>query len=166
MKKNCQICNEEFTTTRSNTKNCKIHRKLNPSSYCILNNILHRKCCFCMEYKILDDFYPKKNSRGMSWCKSCFNKNNTIIYQKNRGLSRKIDFIKKLGGKCSSCGYNRNIAAMCFHHINPGNKSFQLDMRTLSNNSLEVLYKELEKCIVLCHICHMEQHYPELSGLL
>lgn len=27
-----------------------------------------------------------------------------------------------LGGKCQECGYNKNIAALEFHHINPDEK--------------------------------------------
>lgn len=29
-----------------------------------------------------------------------------------------------LGGKCQECGYNKNIAALEFHHINPDEKEF------------------------------------------
>lgn len=66
-----------------------------------------------------------------------------------------------LGGKCQECGYNKNIAALEFHHINPDEKEFQLDMRHLSNTSIEKLRIEAAKCKLLCANCHRELHNPE-----
>lgn len=28
------------------------------------------------------------------------------------------------GGKCECCGYNKNLSALEFHHINPDEKKF------------------------------------------
>lgn len=47
-----------------------------------------------------------------------------------------MELIESRGGKCEVCGYDKNIAALEFHHINPDEKEFQLDMRHLSNTSL------------------------------
>ena len=100
-----------------------------------------------------------------------YNKNkliygNSYPAQIQRGLKRKIQFIKELGGKCNKCGYNKNIANLCFHHIKPETKKLKLDMRHLSNNSEKTLRKELVKCILLCHNCHNELHHPQLDNLL
>lgn len=57
------------------------------------------------------------------------NNNNNYGNQKLRGLKRKYEAILKKGGKCENCGYNENISALDFHHINPEDKEFQLDMR-------------------------------------
>lgn len=62
--------------------------------------------------------------------------------QKLRGLKRKLELVKSRGGKCELCGYDRNIAVLEFHHINPDEKEFQLDMRHLSNTSLERLKRK------------------------
>jgi hypothetical protein len=86
--------------------------------------------------------------------------------QQTRGLRNKIHFIKLLGGKCENCGYKKNIAALCFHHKDPSKKNFQIDLRAMSNNRIEVLNNEIEKCQLLCHNCHMELHNPELNDLL
>lgn len=59
--------------------------------------------------------------------------------------------------------YDKNIAALEFHHINPDEKEFQLDMRHLSNTSLERLQNEVNKCQLLCANCHREVHNPELE---
>lgn len=54
------------------------------------------------------------------------------------------------------------MAALEFHHINPDEKEFQIDMRHFSNNSLEKLQTELDKCILLCANCHREEHNTDL----
>lgn len=67
------------------------------------------------------------------------------------------------GGKCEKCGYNHNIAALDFHHLNPKEKEFAIDLRKFSNMSLEKLQKELDKCILVCANCHRELHNPDLT---
>lgn len=89
--------------------------------------------------------------------------NNNYEQQKLRGLKRKIDAINQRNGKCEICGYNKNIAVLEFHHINPNEKLFQLDMRHFSNTNLESLQLELNKCKLLCANCHREEHNPELT---
>lgn len=81
--------------------------------------------------------------------------------QKKRGLERKIFLVKKLGGKCKRCGYANNLAGLVFHH-NSG-KEFKLDARSLSNRKLGPILKEVAKCQLLCHNCHMEVHNPNLD---
>lgn len=60
------------------------------------------------------------------------------------------------------CGYDRNLAALTFHHIG-SDKDFKLDMRSLSNRTLEVVLTEAEKCILVCQNCHAELHNPHLD---
>jgi hypothetical protein len=81
--------------------------------------------------------------------------------QKKRGLERKLEFVQKLGGKCSRCGYATNIAGLSFHHIS--NKKFQLDVRAFSNRKIEPILQEIDKCVLLCHNCHAEIHNPGLD---
>lgn len=91
---------------------------------------------------------------------------NNVVAQYQRGLKRKLHLIKMLGGKCSRCGYNKNITALCFHHIEPSKKNLRLDMRRLSNNSMKVLLAEVSKCSLLCHNCHCELHHPKYDNIL
>lgn len=88
---------------------------------------------------------------------------NNYDYQKLRGLKRKLELIELKGGKCEMCGYCKNVAAFDFHHINPKEKSFQLDMRHLSNQSMSVIIEEFKKCKLLCANCHREIHSSELE---
>jgi hypothetical protein len=92
-------------------------------------------------------------------CKNSVNQSYNL--QQARGWKRKILCVKKLGGRCSVCGYNRNFAALTFHHKNPNKKKFQLDIRSLSNRKMDIINKEIKKCILVCNNCHAEIHYPK-----
>lgn len=87
---------------------------------------------------------------------------NNYENQKLRGLKRKYEAILAHGGGCKICGYNRNIGVLEFHHRNPDEKEFQIDMRAFSNTNLEKLQKELNKCDLLCSNCHRELHCSDL----
>ena len=89
--------------------------------------------------------------------------NNYYENQKERGIKRKYEYILSRGGKCERCGYNKNIAALEFHHKHPEEKEFQIDARKFANTSMETLKKELDKCSILCSNCHREIHYPDLN---
>lgn len=95
------------------------------------------------------------------YCKSKFHYPVNIDSQKNRGTTRKIYFVNLLGGKCSMCGYNKCLDALCFHHIK--DKSFTLDKSKLRSKSLKSLEEEIKKCNLLCSNCHMEAHHPDLQ---
>ena len=81
--------------------------------------------------------------------------------QQVRGRRRKLKLIKLYGNKCGVCGYDKNYAALEFHHKVPAEKSFQLDLRSLSNRSWEVILEEANKCLLLCSNCHAEHHNPD-----
>ena len=90
---------------------------------------------------------------------------NTKYSQKKdyHGTMIKYYLIKQRGGKCEKCGYDSNISALQFHHIDPSTKEFTLDARTLERTSDEVILQEFNKCILLCSNCHSEHHHPELN---
>lgn len=96
-------------------------------------------------------------------CKNAHNNKRYQTYdkQQERGRKRRKQLIDAKGGKCECCGYDKNYAALCFHHLDPSEKEFQLDLRKCSNSTLASLIKEAEKCQLLCHNCHMEVHYPD-----
>ena len=81
--------------------------------------------------------------------------------QQVRGRKRKLELIKLKGNECELCGYNKNYAALEFHHETLVEKSFQLDLRSLSNRSWEVILIEVKKCQLLCSNCHAEHHNPD-----
>jgi len=81
--------------------------------------------------------------------------------QQRRGRERKLELINLKGAKCEYCGYKKNFAALEFHHPNPNEKDFQLDIRTLSNRRRDVVMVEAKKCLLLCSNCHAEEHNPD-----
>ena len=90
---------------------------------------------------------------------------NTKYSQKKdyHGSLIKYYLIQQRGGKCEKCGYDKNMAALEFHHLHPEEKEFTLDSRNLERHSDEEILKEFDKCILLCANCHAEFHHPELD---
>ena len=91
------------------------------------------------------------------------NKHQNYAAQQRRGYERRAELIKLKGGRCEICGYDRNQAALSFHHLEPASKSFQIDLRKCSNSSWDMLLIEAEKCRLLCLNCHAELHNPTFS---
>jgi hypothetical protein len=63
------------------------------------------------------------------------------------------------GGKCSLCGYDKNISALQFHHKDPEKKDFSISK--VKSSSWKFIKPELDKCILLCSNCHSEIHAKE-----
>ena len=59
------------------------------------------------------------------------------------------------GGRCLLCGYDRSVAALQFHHVDPSTKSFGIGLRG-ATRSLERARLEAAKCVLLCANCHAE----------
>lgn len=121
---------------------------------------INNKCIVCEE--------PLKGIQRKFCSNTCKQKN---FYDKQapkekptrwRSVTRKLYLIGLRGGKCEQCPYDKNLAALDFHHIDPSTKEFQLDTRNLSSLSFEVILKEFEKCKVLCANCHREEHGENL----
>jgi hypothetical protein len=72
----------------------------------------------------------------------------------------RLDAIKLERG-CASCGYNRCVAALTFHHRDPAEKAFKIGSGQISSRSWEKIEAEVEKCDVLCANCHAELHAAE-----
>lgn len=91
------------------------------------------------------------------------NRHQNYACQQDRGLTRKQKLLALAGSCCAQCGYGRNPAALVWQHLDPGKKSFSMDLRSLSNRKYEELADEAAKCIVLCANCHAEAHFPHLA---
>ncbi len=110
--------------------------------------------------KILSGRQSKYCSRQ---CKNIYLNQSLQSYeaQQVRGRKRKLELIKLQGNKCGMCGYDKNYAALEFHHKVPIEKLFQLDLRSLSNRSWDAILEEAKKCQLLCSNCHAEYHNPD-----
>jgi len=62
---------------------------------------------------------------------------------------------------CSICGYDKCNRALEFHHINPKDKKFNLNIPSLKHPN-KIVVEEVNKCILLCCRCHREIHGKEL----
>lgn len=89
--------------------------------------------------------------------------NTSYDNQKLRGLKRRLELVKYLGGKCCRCGYDKSLSALEFHHRNPEEKEFSLDMRNIGGMKMDKLKEEADKCDLVCSNCHREIHYAHLN---
>lgn len=85
-------------------------------------------------------------------CKQC---NVERVTNRRREIKRMA--VEYKGGCCSICGYNKCVAALQFHHIDPTLKDFAIgsDGETRSWERTRI---ELDKCILVCANCHAEIH--------
>jgi hypothetical protein len=58
--------------------------------------------------------------------------------------------------KYVECGYSKCVEALEFHHVDP--KTKERAISRMQNYSKEAIQKEIEKCILLCCLCHREFH--------
>lgn len=87
--------------------------------------------------------------RGYYRCRQC-----RVEAVARRRRKVKLILAKEAGGRCRLCGYNRCLAALEFHHVNPKTKSFGLSRR--GARSISWLRSEASKCVLLCSNCHAE----------
>ena len=60
--------------------------------------------------------------------------------------------VSYLGSKCIDCGWEGLYTGFDFHHRDPKYKKFNIG--TIANKSWEIVKKELDKCDLLCSLCH------------
>jgi len=95
-------------------------------------------------------------------CDNChrelhYNEDNNDKRRKTKEL-----FVKFKGNECQTCGYNKCLSALTFHHINKEEKLHDIGKISLRIEDIEQLSidltSELEKCELLCSNCHREKH--------
>lgn len=79
----------------------------------------------------------------------------------------KTHAIEYLGSKCLNCGWVGDLSGFDFHHRNPLEKDFNPSAGNLANMSWESVKIELDKCDLLCALCHRKEHsnYDKLHEL-
>jgi len=67
--------------------------------------------------------------------------------------------IEYLSGKCERCGLiDECVNVYDFHHKNPDEEEFEFATWSKKANFSEEMKKELDKCELLCAICHRKAH--------
>jgi hypothetical protein len=89
------------------------------------------------------------------------NYSNLSNYEKVKRRRKKLKVLGIIykGSKCYKCGYDKYFEVLDFHHIDPSKKDFTISNQC--NRSWNKLKKELDKCVVLCPICHRELHVEQ-----
>lgn len=100
---------------------------------------------YCPEHDWESDCCTEDDTCG----DSCY-----VMFLRHR---RRNKMINELGGECEECGYSGCTSAFSFHHEDPDNKEFRLDVTAFSR-SMESIRNEVSKCRLLCHNCHQELH--------
>lgn len=95
---------------------------------------------------------PAYKSSNRIRCKLC---NVVAVSERRRKLKRMAVAYK--GGKCQNCGYDKSIAALQFHHLDPKEKDFAISSNGMTRGWNKVK-PELDKCALLCANCHSEVH--------
>jgi len=67
----------------------------------------------------------------------------------------KAILVQEAGGRCCICGYDRNMRALHFHHLEPQLKRHSINAKGVAL-ALEKLRAEARKCVLLCSNCHAE----------
>ncbi len=95
------------------------------------------------------DFEHLREPRGYYRCRKC---RQEAVVRRRQKVKRLL--VQEAGGCCRLCGYDRCVAALEFHHLDPDAKEFGVAHR--GARSIERLRAEVRKCILLCSNCHAE----------
>ena len=66
------------------------------------------------------------------------------------------EYKKQIG--CEKCGYKDNPDILHFHHIDPIYKIGNISRMVQKNHSMDKIYREIQKCRLLCITCHHKEH--------
>jgi len=136
----CSNCHQE--THIQLVKQKKLERKLESSKKILVDSEI---LCDCG--RIYSFSRNKGNSKTK--CNSC--------RTAKRRETLKQQFCKLKGNECEQCGYSAYPETLIFHHKDPSKKDFSI--ASGYTKSLYTVLKELDKCSLLCHNCHREEHF-------
>ena len=129
-------------------------------------------CNKCKKEKDLSQFYTNlRYKAGVdAECKGCRALRSAFWRKKNLKQSAEIArthrtqtkqrLVNEFGGKCRICGFNKSIAALEFHHLDPAQKETQV---MEGNPTFKRAFEEAKKCILVCSNCHRMIHHNNLE---
>ena len=88
--------------------------------------------------------------RGSYRCKRCRAER---VTERRRRIKEML--VAEAGGRCVICGYDRDVGALHFHHLDPREKMFEVSRYGVTY-SLDAARAEARKCVLLCGNCHSE----------
>jgi hypothetical protein len=90
------------------------------------------------------------DGRGYYRCKVC---RSDAVARRRRKVKQIL--VAEAGGACCICGYDNNMRALHFHHVDPSRKRLAINAKGVAL-ALETLRTEARKCVLLCSNCHAE----------
>ena len=126
------------------------------------------KCELVLPFEAFAKNKAKADGR-QRYCRSCKKSMDASYYSRNKKLQRhrvdenrrklreEIDALKALKG-CCVCG-EKEPCCLDFHHSNDDKEG---DVSQLTNSGRSRVFKEIEKCCIVCSNCHRKIH----NGLL
>lgn len=153
-------CYSALTFHHTGEKNFQLSR-LADYSYQMIANELENVQLVCENCHNIEHC---EGSRGLcpehTWESRCCTEDdpcNRSCHTMHLRHERRLQFIEKRGSECENCGYSGCTGVLSFHHRDPEEKSFSLDVTAFSR-SMDSLEKEVAKCDLLCHNCHQKHH--------
>ncbi len=149
----CKNCDDEMTGHAKKLRNrsfCDVEcsREWQSKNLTVDHGLTGiRTCSSCKTEKPLSEFNIKVGGRVKTYCKPCL-----YLYQMRRWNNNKVKAIEYLGGKCKGCGLVDHPVVYDFHHRDPSTKCD--DWSKMRIKSWDKIMKELDKCDLLCCICH------------
>lgn len=83
---------------------------------------------------------------------TCRNKTRSMM----KIVNIRLQAIEYLGGKCKRCNFEELTSVLCFHHLDPFDKVFEISK--FLYRGLRYITPELDKCVLLCKNCHDVVH--------
>jgi hypothetical protein len=115
-----------------------------------------KQYCDICKIKLTDEnaYLKKGKNREVfhNQCKECYSQ---YLFKRRSNFKKKQ--VEYGGNKCKRCGYNKNLTALEFHHLDPNIKEF--NPSSSISRSWNLVKEELDKCILLCSNCHREEHH-------
>ena len=140
-----------------------------------------KHCGKCNNHKSIDDFSFKNKKKNIrqNMCKSCHKNymkehytNNKLSYKEKATLSnikyisRNRDWVSefKQDKPCADCGNTYHPCAMDFDHIND-DKIDSISKMMNQAVSIDTIISEIQKCELVCAVCHRIRTYNRLNNL-
>ena len=141
---NITTVSEAKSIRKTKCKNCDEHICLNCGKKFFINSAqgiktTRRFCYDCLPFSTTN--ISNRNEYHVLWKK--------YVVEKIK---------ERYGEVCSICGYSKCYEALDFHHLNPQDKEEAPAVLIHRSYNLEEIFKELDKCILVCSNCHREIH--------
>ena len=140
------------------------HQSLSPEELLIGDNNTETKACRICNRNFIKSIYTNRE-----YCYNCSPHGiSPVIAKRYKQHAVKHLLVQYKGGKCVECGYDKCEGALHFHHVNPAEKDFTLStVRPGQNFNMAEMYKEADKCVLLCANCHFKKHkIDDVVGLV